>query len=516
MAILFSADFSTEPDIYDGNLCCPHSFTLDDGYARVGDQSGRVELRISDPVIEGGNRAELSTWRSSGHAGALGEERWYGVSLRPSSDWYIGREVVVWQIHSGAGVPPLSDLQIDASGRWILKTTSGTTGSYNRRTVWTGPVAALGEWSDFVLHKVFAADGTGLTELWFNGTQVYSANEANAYSDVAGNYNNKAGAYIFSGWSGSPSEYVIHVDEWRIGNASESYASVAPSSVVTGEDGGGSLPVLTGAGTGLVDIGAPRVDGVDGGRSIPALGGFGLGSVTPPAPPGVTASDGSGEFAAMTGAGSGSVLPAPVVGTDGGGELAALAGSGSGYLSTPRVGGTDGGGSLDVLTAWGSGSVAAPSVTGIDGGGELAAMSGAGAGVVDNSGVCLTSYRRRGLGRLLDHRCNIWRLVETRGAYQETVATHDQVYVSVPCTFQRRNTVIANQEPGTRPVGDRRVYLDPGPVLRDRDVVEIVSGPAICLDEDAVLLEVESIAGPRGHHIELRCVEWKGTLPEVS
>ena len=115
---------------------------------------------------------------------------------------------------------------------------------------------------------------------------------------------------------------------------------------------------------------------------------------------------------------------------------------------------------------------------------------------------------------LLDHVANVFRLTETRGTYRETVQSYAEVYSGLPCTFQRRDTVISKDGPGERPVGDRRVYFNvdatTGPFFRDRDVVEIVSGPAGFVGPQ--LLEVESIAIPRGHHIELRAVEFKGTV----
>ena len=127
-----------------------------------------------------------------------------------------------------------------------------------------------------------------------------------------------------------------------------------------------------------------------------------------------------------------------------------------------------------------------------------------------------SSFAGPGIGFLRDHAARVWRLVETTGDYLETQATWEIVYPCVLCTFQRRNTVLSNQEPGVRPVGDRRIYLNTGPVLRDRDVFEFTAGPEIAQEADAVRLEVESIAHPRGHHIEVRAVEFKGELPNDS
>lgn len=112
---------------------------------------------------------------------------------------------------------------------------------------------------------------------------------------------------------------------------------------------------------------------------------------------------------------------------------------------------------------------------------------------------------------LLDHVGNVWRLTHDRGDFGETVNDYQLVYERVDLTFQRRNTVLGSLGPGQKPVGDRRVYLDVGPNFEDRDVVEVIEGPAGFVGPQ--LLEVESIAVPRGHHVELRCTEFSGELP---
>jgi hypothetical protein len=114
------------------------------------------------------------------------------------------------------------------------------------------------------------------------------------------------------------------------------------------------------------------------------------------------------------------------------------------------------------------------------------------------------------IGHLLDHTCNVWRLITSLGPFRETVNEYEKVYEGLDCTNTRRNTVFGQSGPGLRPVGDRNVYLDTGPLFQDRDVVELVSGPTGFVGPQ--LLEVESFAIPRGHHIELRCSEFKGEL----
>lgn len=119
------------------------------------------------------------------------------------------------------------------------------------------------------------------------------------------------------------------------------------------------------------------------------------------------------------------------------------------------------------------------------------------------------------IGHLLDHVANVYRLTESiGGTYREVQQSYAVVYSALPCTFQRRDTVVSADGPGERAVGDRRIYFDveepAGPLFEDRDVIEIVSGPTGFRGPQ--LLEVESIAVPRGHHIEIRATEFKGDV----
>lgn len=118
-----------------------------------------------------------------------------------------------------------------------------------------------------------------------------------------------------------------------------------------------------------------------------------------------------------------------------------------------------------------------------------------------------------GIGHLFDHTADVYRRVESLGpTYRETVTNYVRVHTAVPCTGQRRLTVWGQRGAGDRPVGDRRVYFDTGTFFEDLDIVSIVSGPTDFVGPQN--LEVESIAIPRGHHIELRASEFRGVNVE--
>lgn len=115
---------------------------------------------------------------------------------------------------------------------------------------------------------------------------------------------------------------------------------------------------------------------------------------------------------------------------------------------------------------------------------------------------------------LLDHVADVFRLSESKGAtFGETTKGY-----SIPtggtdlsCTFTRRDTSQGSFPGGVQKVGDRSMYFETGFVFKDRDVVKVKSGPQVT--DGPQLLLVESIATPRGHHVELRVTEFEGELP---
>lgn len=120
------------------------------------------------------------------------------------------------------------------------------------------------------------------------------------------------------------------------------------------------------------------------------------------------------------------------------------------------------------------------------------------------------------IAHLLDHVADVFRLTESKGAYQETQKEYHlpEGGANLPCTFTRRDTAIGELPGGVRPVGDRSMYFDVGFDFQDRDVVKVKSGPTGF--QGPQLLLVESFAVPRGHHVELRVTEYEGVLPELG
>jgi hypothetical protein len=121
------------------------------------------------------------------------------------------------------------------------------------------------------------------------------------------------------------------------------------------------------------------------------------------------------------------------------------------------------------------------------------------------------------LAQLLDHTCRVYRRTESLSARRQTVVSYEvpDGYEELPCTFTRRRTVLGDAGSGLTPVGQRSVYLDRTDLAwQDRDVVEVYAGPAGFVGPQR--LEVVSISIPRGHHVELICEEFSGSLPEEA
>ena len=115
---------------------------------------------------------------------------------------------------------------------------------------------------------------------------------------------------------------------------------------------------------------------------------------------------------------------------------------------------------------------------------------------------------------LLDHACRLWRRTESVGTRREATVSFvvPLGYEFLPCAFTRRRSSLVDDGSGLQPVGQRTLYLDNVDLVwYERDVISIFEGPSLFDGEQ--LLEIISIAVPRGHHVELLVDEFDGDLP---
>lgn len=115
------------------------------------------------------------------------------------------------------------------------------------------------------------------------------------------------------------------------------------------------------------------------------------------------------------------------------------------------------------------------------------------------------------VAHLADHTCVIWRKTETLGEHRETVKAFTLVEAGIACKADRKNTILAQAGPGIVQTGGRRIFMDLGPTILKRDLLELVTGP-----DAPELLEVENVTRPRNHHIEVWCTEYDGEEPALT
>lgn len=120
-----------------------------------------------------------------------------------------------------------------------------------------------------------------------------------------------------------------------------------------------------------------------------------------------------------------------------------------------------------------------------------------------------------GIGHLLDHKARLWRRVESLGSHRQTEISYTLLYEEVPIADDGQRSVMSNQGGGVTFVGVRDIYADVGIDIRHRDVLEIYEGPNGPIDPTQPL-QIESITPFRGHHLELRGTEFKGSLPNLD
>ena len=113
------------------------------------------------------------------------------------------------------------------------------------------------------------------------------------------------------------------------------------------------------------------------------------------------------------------------------------------------------------------------------------------------------------ISHLFDHEAVVWRKAETLNASGVTHKDFSLLYGPLGCKANRKAAVVANAGPGIVDAGQRVFYLEVGPVILKRDLFELTSGP-----DAPAILEVENVTIPRGHHIEVRCSEYHGPLPD--
>ncbi|MEI9810414.1 MAG: polysaccharide lyase [Bacteroidota bacterium] len=199
--------------------CCDYSLTQSHDKFTEGSSSLRIEVRSTDPQTSKSIRSELVQ-----KSDEVGTERWYGFNmfLENWSDDNAGESVFQWHPGNTTGTGTAS--LWTSGGRYVYERNTG--GPDNEYTD-LGPVVS-NQWVPWVIHVKWAADNTGIMQVWKNGKLVMDKTGIPT-SPPEGTYF-KLGMNKW-GWLDQPStvtKRVFYYDEVRIGNEKASYEDVKP------------------------------------------------------------------------------------------------------------------------------------------------------------------------------------------------------------------------------------------------------------------------------------------------
>jgi hypothetical protein len=203
--------------------CCEHTITASTEQARDGVQSFRAEVRVGDPAVSSGYRAEL-TLPDFSDVG----NKWYGFAVyfeapTEGSDW-IGNNghFVQWHPDNSSGSASLGLWSYGDGWRVGLNPEGDSSADFE---LLDQPILA-NRWHDVVLHVDWEL---GVVQFWLNGELEVDTAELD-YAGGPGQYMKLGINRWGEGEDGAPTEHdwVIYYDSFRIGDEQASYEDVAP------------------------------------------------------------------------------------------------------------------------------------------------------------------------------------------------------------------------------------------------------------------------------------------------
>jgi len=225
--ILFESGFEGSSSTFLGNWdndqhCCDYS-VQQSALAREGNHSLRLEVRKTDPIVASSIRSEITMINDYDQG-----ERWYGFSVYLENwvDDPAGEHIFQWHPESSTGSAVLS-LFTNEGMFTLVHQNGGSTSSQQFARPVLGPLIR-DQWVDFVLHVKWAADDSGVIEIWVNGVKKYNYR---GQTDWGGQYI-KLGINKFC-WvdqcgPSTTDQRVMYIDAIRIGNEKANYNDVKP------------------------------------------------------------------------------------------------------------------------------------------------------------------------------------------------------------------------------------------------------------------------------------------------
>lgn len=212
--------------------CASYSLQLSDNHSRRGTFSLRSEIYYSDPIVNGGHRAEILRRPETS------EERWYGFSIYPPSNYAPdpNREIVAqWHAMPDDGETngPCVALKTD-DGQWLVTLAWDrnkiSTNTSVRTKVFKISSVKRNAWTDWVFHIKFSYTSDGFVQVWKNGKRIVNYQGPCAFNDDILPYQ-KLGVYKGSWKKGvkpAITHRVLYYDAISVADENGSYSDVAP------------------------------------------------------------------------------------------------------------------------------------------------------------------------------------------------------------------------------------------------------------------------------------------------
>ena len=193
---------------------------------RTGKYAAKVLLRVTDPHVSKGQRAEFSDGRNK--RVLMNQDYWYGLSIFIPDDFRAPKgDAVMFQWHTQQGGPsPVLAIRIKGTEWWI--TSNAEKMPHGKRRTLSRVPFERNKWTDWVVHARWASDNTGYWTIWKDGVEIVNEkNIVTQYPEALGPYA-KFGQY--HSVDATAPQNIVFVDEYRVVGPGGSYEDVAPGS----------------------------------------------------------------------------------------------------------------------------------------------------------------------------------------------------------------------------------------------------------------------------------------------
>jgi hypothetical protein len=196
---------------------------------RPGTKAIRFEVRALDFKYVG-HRSELSL--ASVPSGGV---YWYSWSVYVPAGNDENYDEILGQFHAADNVigSPVFSASRSTYGNTRAWAVGQTTGNPATAVPFDRVAYQADRWVDWVVQVKYARDGTGFLNVWKDGKQVIS--KTNIYTDYPGSsywpyfkFGNYKWPWKVAGYAGTYPTRVQYYDEIKVGDASETYESMAP------------------------------------------------------------------------------------------------------------------------------------------------------------------------------------------------------------------------------------------------------------------------------------------------